>query len=331
MSNMSQENTTKQSAAAAKQSKVAAQTQVDTTGHVWDDDIRELDHQLPRWWVWAFYMTALFTGIYWLFYPAWPIGNTYTKGIPGLNSITYTATQVDGTKVEKTTHWNMRAKFMAEMNDLQASQKQWFDKVADMSYENIAQDAELMQFVTSAGRTLFSDNCAACHQTGGQGVIGFSPNLTDDHWQYGESFDEIHETIRLGRRGYMPPFREIISSEEITQLANYVLSLSDEPHDATAAEAGARLFQTDAAACYVCHGADAKGKTALGSANLTDKIWLWADIPGIEDPQEKLAAVKTIITDGLSRGVMPSWEDRLSPDQIKLLTVYVHQGLGGAK
>ncbi|MDZ4098083.1 MAG: c-type cytochrome [Methylophilaceae bacterium] len=327
---MSQQNTTNSSTTAKKSRTTRKTDVVETTGHSWDG-IEELNNPLPRWWVWAFYITAVFTVVYWLFYPAWPIGSSYTKGVPGLNTITYTATQVDGTEVEITTHWNMRSKFMVEMNELQAAQKQWFDKVAATPFEDIAKDAELMQFVTSAGKTLFSDNCAPCHQAGGQGVIGFAPNLTDDHWQYGYSYEAIQETIVHGRRGYMPPFKEIISDEEITQTANYVLSMSGEPHDADSAALGAKLFQTDKAACYACHGVDAKGIEGLGSANLTDKIWLWANIPEIKEPEEKLKAVRTIIAGGLNRGVMPPWEDRLKPDQIKLLTVYVHQGLGGGK
>ncbi|MEI7917191.1 MAG: cbb3-type cytochrome c oxidase N-terminal domain-containing protein, partial [Methylophilaceae bacterium] len=144
---------------------------VETTGHVWDDDLQELNNPLPRWWIWGFYITFAFALVYWLFYPAWPIGNTYTKGIPGLNTITYVATKVDGTQETKTTHWNMRAKLMAEMNALRTEQKPYFDKVASKSFDEVSKDAELMQFVNSAGKTLFSDNCAACHQAGGQGKI----------------------------------------------------------------------------------------------------------------------------------------------------------------
>jgi cytochrome c oxidase cbb3-type subunit 3 len=326
---MSQEIKTS-SASNEPKSKVKKSGGVPSTGHSWDG-IEELTNQLPRWWVWAFYLTVVFTVVYWLLYPAWPIGSTFTKGVPGLNSITYTATQVDGTEVERTTHWNMRSKFMVEMNEHRAAQKQWFDKVAATPFEDIAQDAELMQFVTSAGRTLFSDNCAPCHQAGGQGVIGFAPNLTDDHWQYGASYEQIHSVITQGRQGYMPPFKEVIADEEITHLANYVLSLSDEPHDASSAEIGSKLFQSNGAACFACHGVDAKGNESLGSANLTDKIWLWANIPEMDSAEEKLDAVRNIIAEGLNRGVMPAWEERLKPEQIKLLTVYVHQSLGGGK
>lgn len=302
-----------------------------TTGHVWDDNIQELTNPLPRWWIVGFYVTFVFTIVYWMFYPAWPIGSTFTKGIPGLNSIEYKATTVDGKEVQKTSHWNMRAKLMVEMNELQAQQKPWFDKVASMPFDAVAKDAELMQFVNSAGKTLFSDNCAPCHQSGAQGKIGFSPNLTDDYWQYGGTYELIQQTIIGGRRGYMPPFKEVLKDEQITQLANYVLSLSNEPHDAASAKAGDALFHSDTAACYICHGNEAKGRIELGSANLSDKIWLWPNIPGDKTPEAKLQDIRNVIAGGLNRGVMPNWNTRLKPEQIKLLTVYVHDSLGGGK
>ena len=302
-----------------------------TTGHVWDGDLRELNNPVPAWWLWSYYATVVFTVIYWLLYPAWPVGSTYTKGVPGLNSVTYTATTVDGKEVQKTTHWNMRSKFMVEMNELHTAQKKWFDKVAAMPYEQVAKDADLMQFVNSAGKTLFSENCAACHQAGGQGKIGFAPNLVDDSWIYGGSYEKIQETIRGGRHGFMPAFKEVLSAEQITQLASYVLTQAGEPADAKAATAGDALFHSDAAACFYCHGADGKGREVLGSANLTDKIWLWANVPGHKDATGKLEEVRKVINGGLNRGVMPNWDSRLKPDQIKLLTVYVHDSLGGGK
>lgn len=302
-----------------------------TTGHVWDDDLQELTNPLPRWWLWTFYLTIIFSVVYWLMYPAWPIGKSYTKGVEGLNTIKYTARTVDGKEVQKETHWNMRAKLMAETNEAEAMQKQWFDKVAATPFEDVAKDAELMQFVNSAGKTLFSDNCAPCHMSGGQGKISFSPNLTDDSWIFGGTYDKIHQTLSNGRTGFMPPFKDMLMDEQVTQLANYVLSLSGEQVDASAAAAGAELFKSEGAGCYICHGEDAKGKPDLGSANLTDKIWLWANVPGQEDAAGKVEEVKKVISGGLSRGVMPAWSTRLKPEQIKLLTVYVHDSLGGGK
>jgi cytochrome c oxidase cbb3-type subunit 3 len=128
----------------------------------------------------------------------------------------------------------------------------------------------------------------------------------------------------------MPSFKAVLSSDEIVQAANYVLSLSGEPHDADAAKAGDALFHGKAG-CMACHGVDAKGMTAIGSANLTDKIWLWADVPNATTPEAKLDEVKSVLINGANKGVMPAWGARLKPEQIKLLTVYVHDSLGGGK
>ena len=68
----------------------------------------------------------------------------------------------------------------------------------------------------------------------------------------------------------------------------------------------------------------------MGSANLTDKVWLWADVPGLADDAAKIGAIRTVISGGLNKGVMPAWKGRLNAEQIKLLTVYVHE-LGGGK
>jgi cytochrome c oxidase cbb3-type subunit III len=304
---------------------------VETTGHVWDEDLQELNNPLPRWWIWGFYITFAFALVYWLFYPAWPIGNTYSKGVPGLNNVTYVATKVDGTQETKTTHWNMRAKLMVEMNELKTEQKPYFDKVAAKSFEDVSKDAELMQFVNSAGKTLFSDNCAPCHQAGGQGKVKFAPNLNDDHWQYGGTYENIETTIIAGRNGMMPAFKAILSDAELTQVSHYVLSLSGEPHNADSAKLGDAIFHGDKAGCYACHGADAKGNIAMGSANLTDKVWLWPDVLGAKTPEAKLTEVKTLLYGGMNKGVMPVWSTRLKPEQIKLLTVYVHDSLGGGK
>jgi cytochrome c oxidase cbb3-type subunit 3 len=199
-----------------------------------------------------------------------------------------------------------------------------------MPFEQISKDPELSSFVVSAGKVAFSDNCAACHQTGGAGKIGFFPNLADDDWIYGGTFDKIQETIMKGRHGYMPPFAEALEANQIEALANYVLSLSGNQADAAKVATGKELFHSQAAACYYCHGEDGKGRKDIGSANLTDKVWLWADVPGAADAAGKVAAVKKVIAGGLSKGVMPAWEGRLTTEQIKLLTVYVHE-LGGGK
>ena len=302
--------------------KLQSQT-VQTTGHAWDGDLQEYNNPLPVWWVYTFYVTVVFALVYWTIYPSWPFGKGW---IGGLSNITY----VNSDGQTKTHSWNTRALLLEDMNRAAIAQKPYFDKVAAMSYTQVAKDPDMNGFILSAGKALFSDNCAPCHQAGGQGVVGFFPNLTDDDWLYGGSFDKIHETIMGGRHGYMPTFSEVLSPEQIDQLANYVASLSGIGHDATRAAAGNALFHSETAACYYCHGADAKGRKEIGSANLTDNIWLWANVPAASSAEGKVAAIRSVIASGLNKGVMPAWAGRLSPEQIKVLTVYVHE-LGGGQ
>lgn len=299
-------------------------TGVQTTGHVWDGDLQEFNNPLPVWWTYTFYVTILFAIAYWVVYPSWPIGKGF---LPGMNKITY----VNAEGQEEAWHWNTRAKLLMETQEAAAIQKPFFDKIAAMPFDKVVKDPELSSFVVSAGKVLFSDNCAACHQAGGQGKVGFFPNLTDDDWIYGGHFDKIQETITKGRHGYMPPFGEALAPEQIDQLANYVVSLSGAGKvDAAKAAKGNELFHSHTAACFYCHGDNAKGRQDIGSANLTDKVWLWANVPGAGSDADKIDAVRKVITSGLNKGVMPAWDGRLKPEQIRLLTVYVHE-LGGGK
>lgn len=297
--------------------------QVQTTGHVWDGDLQEYNNPLPVWWTYTFYVTIVFALVYWVMYPSWPIGKSFLTGV---KHITYT----NAAGQEESWHWNTRSKLLMETQQAALLQKPYYDKLASLPYEQIVKDPELSSFVVSAGKVVFSDNCAACHQSGGQGKIGFFPNLTDDDWIYGGSHEEINATISKGRHGYMPPFEEALSEAEIDGLANYVASLSGLKVDAAKAAKGKQLFHSHAAACFYCHNDDAKGRKDIGSANLTDKVWLWADVPGAADDAGKIAAIRNVIRSGLDKGVMPAWSGRLSEQQIKLLTVYVHE-LGGGK
>ncbi len=304
------------------QEKTQSQT-VQTTGHAWDGDLQEYNNPIPTWWLYAFYFSVAVAVVYWLTYPAWPVGGGFTTGF---DSITY----VNDKGEKKTTHWNTRALFMKETNAAVAAQKPYLDKVANTPFEQITKDPELNSFVVSAGKQLFSDNCAACHQQGGGGKEGFAPNLTDDDWLYGGHFANIQQTLINGRHGYMPAFADVLTDTQVNQLTDYVLSLSRIAVNPDSAKAGDVLFHSETAACFYCHGDNAKGRQVIGSANLTDRIWLWANVPGADTIASKEAAVKNVILGGLNKGVMPSWKDRLSPEQIKVLTVYVHE-LGGGK
>jgi len=306
-----------------KTSKLQRPAAVQTTGHAWDGDLQEFNNPLPRWWLWSFYATAVFSLIYWVFYPSWPVGQGW---LPGLSTITY---KVDGK--EETSSWNTRALLLKELDDSNAAQRQreFLNKVAAADFAAIRTDPEMLAFTRSVGKGLFGDNCAACHGRGGQGLVGLYPNLADDDWLWGGEMEKIQETLIQGRLGFMPAFRETFKPEQLDDVATYVLSLSGEAPPSAAVERGKELFQGMGGGCYYCHGKDGKGLPSQGGANLTDKIWTVADVPAQPNLELKKVAVKQVISHGVNRQ-MPGWEQRLTSAQIKLLSVYVHE-LGGGR
>ena len=304
---------------------------VQTTGHAWDGDLQEYNNPLPRWWLWSFYGTVVFSVLYWLIYPSWPVGDSWLKG---MSTVNYTVTdKATGKEQAQEYRWNTRSQLLEDLGTAAGDQqrKAMLAKVQAASYEQIVKDPQMMEFVRSVGKGLFGDNCAACHGRGGQGVVGMYPNLTDDDWLWGGSMDKIHETLVNGRKGFMPAFGAVLKPEQLDDVAEYVLTLSNEVPASAAAERGKEIFQGQVGGCYYCHGANGKGLASQGAANLTDKIWAIADVSAQKTLQDKKTVVKDFVTKGVNNTrVMPAWQDRLSPIDIKLLAVYVHQ-LGGAK
>ena len=212
-----------------------------TTGHVWDEDLREMNNPLPRWWVWLFVITVVFSAVYLAFYPG--LGSH-----PG------------------TLKWTSAGQHQAEVERARAAMAPLYAKFASLPAEALAKDAQAM----GIGERLFANNCAGCHGSDARGSKGF-PNLTDGDWLWGGSFDKIKETITNGRQGMMPPMAAAVgTAEDVRNVANYVLSLSGSPHNNVAAQLGKSKF----VACAACHGPDGKGNQALGAPNLTDKVWL---------------------------------------------------------
>ncbi len=293
-------------------------TGVETTGHVWDDTLMEFNNPLPRWWLWAFYGTIIFSIVYWIMYPSWPTGLVKRGYMSGVSEVTFKNKAGE----DVTTHWNTRALLAREMqNDPNELKRQeMVKKVAAMPLADVTKDPDSSAFVLAYGKGIFGDYCAACHQSGGQGVRGSFPNLVDDAWLWGGDAADIETTIRKGRKGNMPAHKGTLSDEQITEAANYVLSLSGEPVDSALAAKGKEIFNTKG--CSGCHTPAATGMKALGSANLTDHIWTQAHVPEAKTTEGKIKAVKAIIAGGIKRE-MPSWEKRLSNDEIKVLVAYL--------
>lgn len=304
---------------------------VQTTGHVWDGDLQEYSNPLPRWWLWAFYGTVLFSVLYWIYYPSWPVGQGWLKGI---GTVEYSVLdKATGQVEDKEFRWNTRARLAAEIADAanNPQRKAMLEQVRNASFDQIIKNPEMMEFVRSVGKGMFGDNCAACHGGGGQGVLGLYPNLTDNDWLWGGTMDQIHQTLVGGRKGYMPPYGAALNAEQMDQIADYVLTLSGEAQPSAASAKGQEIFHGQIGGCYYCHGADAKGLPSQGSANLTDKIWTIVKIPELKTLEEKKDAIKAFVTTGVNNTrVMPAWAGRLNEDDIKLLAVYVHQ-LGEAQ
>ena len=251
-----------------------------TTGHVWDEDLRELNNPLPRWWMWLFVITVVFAVIYLALYPG--LGT-----LPG------------------TFGWTSSGQWQTEQQKARTAMAPVYAKFNAMPAAELARDAQAM----GIGERLFANNCAQCHGSDAHGSKGF-PNLTDSDWLGGSGPEYIAKTVSAGRIGVMPPMAAAVgSADDVKNVANYVLSLSGSAHNNLAAQLGKLKF----AACAACHGADGKGNQALGAPNLTDKVWLhgWG-----ED------AIVAMVNQGKTN-VMPSFEGRLSAEQIHVLAAYV--------
>ena len=251
-----------------------------STGHVFDEDLVEMNNPLPLWWVVLFVLTVVFSVVYVYVFPG--LGSS-----PG------------------TLGWTSRGELESDQVRVAASMAKVYAEYAQQPAEALSRDASAM----AIGQRLFINNCATCHGSDARGSKGF-PNLTDGDWLHGGSPEKIEETITLGRTGVMPPMAAAVDSAvDVRNVANYVMSLSGDPHNPIAAAAGKAKF----AACAACHGIGGKGNAAIGAPNLADKVWLhgWGE-----------QAIVDMIDHGKTN-VMPAQRGRLTPAQIHLLASYV--------
>lgn len=293
---------------------------VPTTGHVWDDDLADLVNQPPKWWMLGLTASAIWVVVYWLMYPSIPVAMTGTSfggiGLPGSGK------------------WSAIKEMEADQKVIDDIRSQYENKLKDMTPAAILADRDLTEYVTRSGKVLFSDNCGACHGQNGVGTVqaggkftmreqGYmAPILNDDDWLFGGSIDKIHETIANGRRGVMTPHKGVLSDQQIDDVARWVLASSEGKGGTAEFAAGKKVFAESG--CVACHGADGKGMEAMGSANLTDKIWRF---------DGSLEGIKQTISYGVNMGgdsrdaVMPNFTEagKLTPAEIKKLAVYVYK------
>jgi cytochrome c oxidase cbb3-type subunit III len=276
-----------------------------TTGHVWDG-IEEFDNPMPRWWLWTFYATIIWAIGYTIAYPAWPGLKGATPGLLG---------------------WSTRANVQADIDAVNESNSEIFARLASAELTEVPADAELNNFAVSAGGAVFKTWCAQCHGSGASGAKGY-PNLLDDDWLWGGDVEAIYTTVSHGirneddddaRYSEMPAFGrdEILEPEQIDQAVNFVMSLSGEAQDASKVAEGAVVFEEN---CSACHGETGTGDRDVGAPNLTDAIWLYGG---------DYATLTETVTNA-RYGVMPAWAGRLKEEQIRAVSLYVHQ-LGGGE
>lgn len=275
-------------------------TGVSTTGHEWDG-LKELNTPLPRWWLYTFYLCVVWAIGYFFFYPAWPLATGYTEGI---------------------LHHSQRQEALNDVAAGKALQAAKGQALAAASPADIAKNPDLLEFAMAEGKATFGDKCAPCHGSGATGSRGF-PNLVDDDWLFGGSYDQILKTITVGVRStspdtqgvQMPAFGKdgLLNAGQIDKVADYVLSLSNP--DVKATDEGKQIFADN---CVACHGEGGVGMQEMGAPKLNDKIWLYGGT--------KADIVAQVNNPKL--GVMPTWGGKLDPVTIKSLAVYVHS-LGG--
>ena len=272
-----------------------------TTGHDWDG-ISEYNIPAPRWWLVVWIICIIWSLIYWIFYPTWPIFGGNTKGV---------------------LKWSGVSQLVESQKENAGQKEQYLSKISKAELQQIQQDPELLEFAINGGRAAFKENCAGCHGTGAAGGKGF-PNLNDDDWLWGGKVTDIYQTLQYGirsshdqtRNSQMPSFGldKIITKDEVKNVVEYVMSLSDKPAENSK---GAAIFKAN---CVACHGAKGKGDKTVGAPNLSDKIWLYGG------SKEDIEFTVTYA----HAGVMPFWIGRLDDNTIKQLSVYVHS-LGGGE
>ncbi|MGJ8546855.1 MAG: cytochrome-c oxidase, cbb3-type subunit III [Sulfitobacter sp.] len=279
------------------------ETGVETTGHSWDG-IQELNNPLPRWWLWTLYLTIIWGIGYTVVYPAWPLITGATQGVAG---------------------WSTRAELAKSIaaHDGQNTELVTALLAADMT--ELPRDPELNRYAVARGGAVFRAQCSQCHGSGAAGATGY-PNLLDNDWLWGGTMEQIVQTVRHGIRNetdpdahwsQMPAFKEILTPDQTAATAEFLLSLSGTEYDANLAETGAPLFADN---CAACHGDAAKGNRDLGAPDLTDAIWLYGG--------DRQSLTYTI--ENARFGVMPAWGARLTEEDVRAVSAYVH-ALGGGE
>lgn len=157
------------------------------------DGIRELDNRLPPWWLYGFYVSIIFAGIY-----LWRYHVSHTAPLSG-------------------------EELQIAMKQAEEQKAIYLKKSANNVDENTV---KLLSDATdiAGGEKVFAQNCAACHGKAGEGIVG--PNLTDDYWLHGGSIKDVFKSIKYGwpEKG-MRSWKEDLSPVQLAQVTSYIKSI----------------------------------------------------------------------------------------------------------
>ncbi len=155
------------------------------------DGIKELDNNLPRWWVWLFNLTIAFAAVYLLYY--------HVLGKGDLQAAAYQQEMVVGDAI--------KGKAMAEF---------------EATWGNLQPSAD--EVTLARGQSIYAVSCLPCHRDDGGGLVG--PNLTDDYWIHGPQFSDNLRTIWNGvpEKG-MVSWKGLLKPDEIKAVASYIYTL----------------------------------------------------------------------------------------------------------
>jgi cytochrome c oxidase cbb3-type subunit 3 len=155
------------------------------------DGIKELDNLLPRWWVWLFYLTIVFSIAYMGYYHVFNVGD--------LQAAEYAKEAKAGEEIKSAA----LAKFESAMSSLEPLKD---------------------QTALDKGQVLFVQLCAPCHRPDGGGLVG--PNICDDYWIHGSNYVDTVKTIVNGvpEKG-MLTWRGLLKPNEIQAVASYIYTL----------------------------------------------------------------------------------------------------------
>ncbi len=217
--------------------------EVESTGHIWDGDLSELNNPLPRWWLGLFYITLAFGGFYLLLYP-------------GLGSF------------EGLLKWTSKGQYEDEVMRVESEVGPLFARYQQTAVLDLIKDEEALKI----GERLYLNYCSTCHGSDARGARGF-PNLRDADWQWGGDPASIKTTLLNGRIAAMPSWEAALGGESgVNEVTQYLLRLSNRATIDELADKGKAKYDIF---CVACHGVDGKGNPALGAPNLTDDVWLY--------------------------------------------------------